>query len=170
MKKIILAAVLILSLCGCSKAVSAVPADVAETYKKDFSGKVLAVFGENEAEMSITKNGMSISFIANSPAELEGMGIEISDEHAKVSYQGMEQEIRKDSLPEGTPFLLLEELFDELSEPDEFNLSTEEGNIVAENSDFRAVLSAEDFSPISAEFPEYNTKFTFSEWVFGAAE
>lgn len=170
MKKLVFAAVIALLFCGCSNTAEITPQEIAEVYKQDFSAKALAVFGENETEMSIVKNGMSISIIANSPAELEGMGIEIFDEHAVVTYDGMEQEIRKDSLPEGTPFLLLEELFDELSEADEFTLSTENENLVAKNDDFTAVLSAEDFSLISAEFPRHDTKFTFSEWVFGAAE
>jgi hypothetical protein len=98
------------------------------------------------------------------------MGIEISDEHAKIGYKGMEQEIEKDSLPEGTPFLLLEELFEELSDPEEFTLSTENENIVADFGDFSAVLSSEDFSLISAEFPFFETKFTFSNFEFLPSE
>ena len=170
MKKIILVLVLIFSICGCSNETEVTLQEVAESFKQNFSTEALAAFGENEAEMSITKNGMSISIIVSSPAELEGMGIEISNEHAKVTYEGMEQEISKDSLPEGTPFLLLEELFEKLSEPDKFTLSTENGNLVAKGDDFTAVLSPENFSIISAEFPRFSAKFTFSDWFFGAAE
>ncbi|MBR5872016.1 MAG: hypothetical protein IKZ06_00010, partial [Oscillospiraceae bacterium] len=99
-----------------------------------------------------------------------GMGIEIFDEHAKISYNGMEQEIKKDSLPEGTPFLLLEELFEELSDPEDFVLSTENEKLFAKGEDFSAVLSKEDFSLVSAEFPAFGTKFTFSDFKFEAAE
>ena len=134
------------------------------------SASVKAAFGENEAEITVLKNGMSISFSVYSPNELSGMGIEIFDEHAKISYNGMEQEIKKDSLPEGTPFLLLEELFDGLSDPEDFILSTENENLLADFGDFSAVLSAEDFSLISANFPAFETKFTFSDFEFLPAE
>ena len=170
MKKIILIFVLIFALGGCSKAAAAEPAEVALAFAQDFSAEALVTFGGNEAGMSIAKNSMSISILLNSPEELAGMGIELFDEHAKVSYQGMEQEINTDTLPEGTPFLLLEELFDDLADPDEFTLSTEGENLLAKNEDFTAVLSAEDFSVISAKFPLYDTQFTFSGWVFGGVQ
>lgn len=170
MKKIILLLVIIFVLCGCSNSVSVTPQEVAEKYKQNFSSSVIAVFGDNQTEMEVLKNGMSISVSVNSPAELSGMGIEIFDEHAKIIYEGMEQEIKKDSLPEGTPFLLLEELFDELSDPDEFTLSTENENIIAKGEGFSAVLSPEDFSLVSAKFPLFETEFTFSDFVFKSAE
>ena len=161
MKKFIMLAAFVLLFSGCSNSLKVTPQEVADAYGKDFSASVKAVFGERETEMSVSKNGMSISIIVNSPAELSGMGIEISDEHAKIGYKGMEQEIEKDSLPEGTPFLLLEELFEELSDPEEFTLSTENENIVA---------NSEDFSLISAEFPFFETKFTFSNFEFVPSE
>ena len=170
MKKFIMLAAIVLLFSGCSNSLKVTPQDVANAYGKDFSASVKAVFGERETEMSVSKNGMSISITVNSPAELSGMGIEISDEHAKIGYKGMEQEIEKDYLPEGTPFLLLEELFEELSDPEEFTLSTESENIVADFGDFSAVLSAEDFSLISAEFPFFETKFTFSNFEFVPSE
>ena len=170
MKKLIMLVAFVFAFSGCSNSVSASPEETSKAYKNDFSASVKAVFGKNESEMSVLKNGMSISFSVNSPKELSGMGIEIFDEHAKISYNGMEQEIRKDSLPEGTPFLLLEELFEELSDPEEFALSTENGNLVAKNENFSAVLSAEDFSLISAEFPFFETKLTFSDFEFKPLE
>ena len=170
MRKIIFLFSFLLLFSGCSNSVSVTPQEVAEKYKQDFSSSVIAVFGDNRTEMEASKNGMSISVSVNSPAELSGMGIEIFDEHAKIIYEGMEQEIKKDSLPEGTPFLLLEELFEELSDPEEFTLSTESENIVADFGDFSAVLSAEDFSLISAEFPFFETKFTFSNFEFVPSE
>ena len=170
MRKIILYFALLFLISGCSNQSLPGSEEIAKSFEGDFSSSVKAAFGDSEAEMDILKNGMSISVFVDSPAELSGMGIEISDEHAKVIYNGMEQEIKKDSLPEGTPFLLLEELFDELSDPEEFVLSTGNGNIVAKTEDFSAVLSAEDFSLISAEFPFYKTKFTFSNFRFKAAE
>ena len=153
MKKIILSFVLMAMFSGCSNSFSVTPQEVAKVYEKDFSASVLVDFGKNRTEMEMLKNSMSISISVDSPAELSGMGIEISDEHAKISYNGMEQEIEKDSLPERTPFLLLEELFEELSDPEDFVLSTENGNLIAKGEDFSAVLSSEDFSVISAEFP-----------------
>ena len=170
MKKFIVLAAIVLMFSGCSNSLKVTPQDVAGAYGKDFSASVKAVFGERETEMSVSKNGMSISISVTSPAELEGMGIEIFDEHAKIIYEGMEQEIKKDSLPEGTPFLLLEELFDELSEPDEFTLSTENENIIAKGEGFFAVLSPENFSLVSAKFPLFETEFTFSDFVFKSAE
>ena len=170
MKKIIMLTAFVLLLYGCSKSPSATPQEVAKAYEQDFSASAMIVFGDNKAEFDVLKNGMSISISLNSPAELSGMGIEIFDEHAKITYNGMKQEIRKDSLPEGTPFLLLEELFEELSEPEDFSLSTENENLAADFGDFSAVLSAEDFSLINAEFPFYETKFTFSNFEFKSAE
>ena len=170
MRKIIFLFSVLLLLSGCSNSVSVTPQEVAEKYKQDISASVAAVFGENEAELDIVKNGMSISISANSPAELAGMGIEIFDEHAKISYNGMEQEIKKDSLPEGTPFLLLEELFEELSDPEEFVLSTENGKITAEGENFSAVFSPEDLILVEAKFPAFETKFTFSDFEFVQAE
>ena len=66
--------------------------------------------------------------------------------------------------------MLLEELFEELSDPEDFALSTENENIVADFEEFSAVLSSEDFSLISAEFPFFETKFTFSNFEFKPAE
>ena len=120
--------------------------------------------------MEVLKNGMSISFLLAFPKELSGMEVVLSDEHARVIFEGMEQEINTENLPEGTPFLLLEELFEELSDPEEFVLSTEKEKLVAKNDDFSAVLSAEDYSLISAEFSQYATKFTFSDFAFGTAK
>ena len=117
MRKIIFVFAFIFLISGCSNVSNVTPGEVAGVYNGDFTAEARAVFGDNEAEMLITKNGMSISISVTSPAELEGMGIEISDEHAKISYEGMGQEIKTDSLPEGTLFLLLEKLFDELSDP-----------------------------------------------------
>ena len=170
MRKIILSFVFLFLFSGCSISVSVTPQEVAKRYEQDFSSSVIAVFGDNRAEMEASKNGMSISISVNSPAELSGMGIEIFDEHAKITYNGMEEEIKKDSLPEGTPFLLLEELFDELSEPDEFTLSTENENIIAKGEGFSAVLSPQNFSLVSAKFPLFDTEFTFSDFVFKSAE
>ena len=170
MKRIIVLTAFVLLLSACSNSQAATPQEVAKAYEQDFSASAMIVFGDNKAEFDVLKNGMSISISLNSPAELSGMGIEIFDEHAKITYNGMEQEIRKDSLPEGTPFLLLEELFEELSEPEDFSLSTENENLAADFGDFSAVLSAEDFSLISAEFPLYETKFTFSNFEFKSAE
>ena len=170
MKKIILSFVLMAMFSGCSNSFSVTPQEVAKEYEKDFSASVLVDFGKNRTEMEMMKNSMSISISVDSPAELSGMGIEISDEHAKISYNGMEQEIEKDSLPERTPFLLLEELFEELSAPEDFVLSTENENLIAKGEDFSAVLSSEDFSVISAEFPFYETKFTFSNFEFRGQE
>ena len=170
MKKAVLSIMLLFSLFGCSNSFQVTPQEVAERYKQDFSALVLADFGENRAEMKIVKNGMSISIFVNSPAELEGMETEISDEHARISYNGMEQKIKKDSLPEGTPFLLLEELFEELSDSEDFSLSTENEKIVVKGEGFSAVLSPEDFSLVSAKFPLFETEFTFSDFVFKSAE
>ena len=170
MKKIILSFALLAMFSGCSNSFSVTPQEVAKEYEKVFFASVLVDFGKNRTEMEMLKNSMSISISVDSPAELSGMGIEISDEHAKISYNGMEQEIEKDSLPERTPFLLLEELFEELSDPEDFVLSTENGNLIAKGEDFSAVLSSEDFSVISAEFPFYETKFTFSNFEFRGQE
>lgn len=170
MKKLIAIIAFVLMFSACSNSLAAAPQEVAKAYEKDFSASAIIAFGDNKAEFDVLKNGMSISISLNSPAELSGMGIEIFDEHAKITYNGMEQEIRKDSLPEGTPFLLLEELFEELSEPEDFSLSTENENLAADFGDFSAVLSAEDFSLISADFPFYETKFTFSNFEFKSAE
>lgn len=166
MRKIIFVFAFFLLFSGCSNVSKVTPQEVAGVYNGDFTAAARVVFGDNEAEITVAKNGMSISIFVTSPAELEGMGIEIFDEHAKISYDGMEQEIKTDSLPEGTPFLLLEKLFDELSDPEDFGLSTENGNLAAKGEDFSAVLSAEDFSVISAKFPLFETEFAFSEFEF----
>ena len=170
MKKLVLVMVLFFAFSGCSSETNATPEDVAKAYKRDFSAAAKTVFKDMDTEMDIAKNGMSINIVLDSPKEVSGMGIEIFDEHAKISYEGMEQEIKTDSLPEGTPFLLLKDLFDELSDPEDFTLSTENEKLVAKGEDFSAVLSPEDFSLISAEFPFYETKFTFSNFAFAAAE
>jgi hypothetical protein len=170
MKKFIILTAIVLMFSGCSNPVQATPAEVAKVYEQDFSAASKIVFGDNKTEFDVSKNGMSISIIVNSPAELSGMGIEIFDEHAKISYNGMEQEIKKDSLPEETTFLLLEELFEELSDPEEFILSTENGKITAEGENFSAVFSPEDLILVEAKFPDLETKFTFSDFEFVQAE
>lgn len=169
MKKIILALALCLLFSGCSENGLPPPEEVSEAFEGGFSASVLMVSGENRVEAELLKNSMSISLSVVSPKELSGMGIEISDEHARITYEGMEQAIKTESLPEGTPFLLLEELFEELSDPEEFTLGREGDYISARGEDFSAILSLDDFSLISAKFPLYNAEFTFSEWVFSDA-
>ena len=166
MKKIIFSVVVLLMLSGCS--VSALPktADISEAYKKDFSALVTVEYGEETAKMEITKNGMSISFLLREPEELSGMSMVLFDEHAKVTYEGMTQDIDADKLPDSAPFLLLEELFDELSEPDEFVLSAENGEIIVQGDDFIATLYAEDFSLKNAVFPRFDTEFVFERFEF----
>ena len=117
MKKIVLSLMILLFVSGCSNSALTDPKEVAKAFEGDFSAAAKVSFDDTEAEMDISKNGMSISILLNNPPELSGMGIEIYDEHAKIIYNGMKQEIRKNSLPEGTPFLLLEELFEELENP-----------------------------------------------------
>ena len=166
MKKIIFSVVALLMLSGCS--VSALPktADISEVYKKDFSALVTVEYGEETAKMEITKNGMSISFLLREPEELSGMSMVLFDEHAKVTYEGMTQDIDADKLPDSAPFLLLEELFDELSEPDEFVLSAENGEIIVQGDDFIATLYTEDFSLKNAVFPRFDTEFVFERFEF----
>ena len=170
MRKIALIFMLLFYLSGCSNVALPSAEDVAKTYSQDFSANVIGTFGKNKTEIEVLKNGMSISFLLDFPKELSGMEVVLSDEHARVIFEGMEQEINTENLPEGTPFLLLEELFEELSDPEDFVLSTENENLVANSDDFTAVLSAEDYSLISAEFSQYATKFTFSDFAFGNAK
>ena len=166
MKKIIFSVVVLLMLSGCS--VSALPktADISEAYKKDFFAVATASYGEEPTNMEITKNGMNISFLLCEPEELSGMSIVIFEEHAKVTYEGMPQDIDADKLPDSAPFLLLEELFDELSEPDEFVLSAENGEIIVQGDDFIATLYTEDFSLKNAVFPRFDTEFVFERFEF----
>ena len=60
MRKIIFLLSFLFLLSGCSNSVSVTPQEVAEKYKQDFSASVSAVFGENEAELDIVKNSMSM--------------------------------------------------------------------------------------------------------------
>lgn len=169
MKKLFVLFAAILLISGCSENSLPPAENVAKAFEGDFSSSVIMNSGENKTEAKIIKNGMSISISVLSPRELSGMGIEISDEHARISYDGMEQDIKTGSLPEGTPFLLLEELFDELSDPEEFTLGREGDYISVKGEDFSALLSPDDFSIISAEFPLYNAEFIFSNWKFADA-
>lgn len=166
MKKIIFSIVALLVLSGCS--ISALPKteDISEVYKKDFSALVTVEYGEETAKMEIEKKGMSISFLLHEPEELSGMSIVLFDEHAEVTYEGMVLDINTDNLPDYAPFLLLEELFDELSEPDEFVLSTENGEIIVQGDDFIATLYTEDFSLKNAVFPQFDTEFDFEKFIF----
>ena len=166
MKKIIFSIVALLVLSGCS--ISALPKteDISEVYKKDFSALVTAEYGEETAKMEIEKKGMSISFLLREPEELSGMSISLFDEHAEVMYEGMIQNIEKDNLPDYAPFLILKELFEELSEPDEFFLSTADGELIAQGDEFIATLSPEDLSLKNAVFPQFDTEFDFEKFEF----
>lgn len=166
MKRAVFILVLIFLFCGCGKAIKPSANDVAKVYSKDFS----AVAEKKNMVMDISKNGTSISFTAKYPKEVEGLCVLLSDEHAKVEFEGMTQEINTESLPEKAPFLLLDELFESLSNPEDFSLSTENDKIIAANDDFTAVLSEEDYSVITAVFPQYDAEFTFSEWNFLSEE
>ncbi len=168
MKKLIAGLFLVLVLGGCSANAAVSTAEVAKAYSGDFYTEAKAAFGEATAEMSIEKKPMSISILLSSPGELAGMSIELFDEHALITYEGMTQELDTDNLPDGTVFLLIEELFDELSDPDEYILSTENGDLKAKADDFTAVLNPENFGLISAKFPRYSTEFTFGEFAFGS--
>ena len=72
MKKFIIFAALVFALSGCSNSLSVSPEEVSEAYGKDFSASVKAAFGENKAEITVLKNGMSISIIVKSPARYWG--------------------------------------------------------------------------------------------------
>ncbi len=170
MKKILALFFALLMLCSCSNALAVSTAEVAAAYQGNFTAKVKAVFGGNEAEFTVAKKPESISISATYPCELAGMSIELFDEHAAITYEDMTQDIDTDNLPEGTAFLLLQELFEELADPEDFALSTEKENLRAQNEDFSAVLNSRDFGLISAKFEKYATEFTFSDWNFAAAE
>lgn len=166
MKKIIFSIVVLLMLSGCS--ISALPKteDISEVYKKDFSALVTVEYGEETAKMEIEKKGMSISFLLREPEELSGMSIALFDEHAKVTYEGMVLDINTDKLPDSAPFLILKELFEELSEPDEFFLSTADGELIAQGDEFIATLSPEDLSLKNAVFPQPAMEFNFEKFEF----
>ena len=166
MKKIIFSIVVLLMLSGCSDSVLPKTADVSEVYKKDFSALVTVEYGEETAKMEIEKKGMSISFLLREPEELSGMSMALFDEHAKVTYEGMVLDINTDKLPDSAPFLILKELFEELSEPDEFFLSTADGGIIVQGNDFIATLYTEDFSLKNAVFPQFDTEFDFEKFIF----
>ena len=170
MRRIIAFIALVFVLAGCSKAFEPKPKDVAAVYKNDFSVKAKATYGENETDFKITKNGMSISFVVESPKELSGLSIALSDEHAKVDFEGMELLLETENLPEKAPFFLVEELFENLSDEEDFTLSTDKNSVLAKGENFSAILSPEDFLLESAAFSEYKTEFSFSEWEFYAEE
>ena len=162
MKKAVLFLVLILSLSGCDKNFVPGKDDIARVYSGDF----FALAETENTGIEISKNGMSISFIAKYPEEIEGLSVVLFDEHAKVEFEGMTQEIKSENLPQKAPFLLIDELLDSLSDPEDFSLSTENGKIIASGEDFSAVLSEEDFSVVTVVFPRYDEKIIFSEWIF----
>ena len=166
MKRIIFIMVLILSFCGCSKEIWVTPQEVAERYSEDF----FVAAKTEETEMDISKNRMSISFDVKNPKEISGLKVELSGEHAKVIYEGMEQSINTKNLPEKAPFLLVSYFFECLADAEKFSLSIEGDNIIAKNEDFTAVLSKENFSVVKAVFPQYDAEFFFSEWSFSSAE
>ncbi len=169
MKKIIFLVAVLLMFSGCSNAGTPSAAEVSEKYRKDFSANVSAVYGKENAKGKITKNGMSISILLNEPEELKGMSITVFDEHADISYEGMTQRIETDDLPDGAPFLLLEKLFDELSDPDEFTLSTAKDGFAVNGDDFTAAVD-DDLVLQNAVFPRYDTEFVFDGWDFLPSE
>lgn len=166
MKKLLLFLIFVFVFSGCSKADIPEPQEVEKAFEKDFFASVTAGYGGGKTKMEINKNGMSISVDVLSPSDLKGLFVEISGEHAKVKYENIEQTIETEELPEEAPFLLLEELFDDLSDSEDFVLSNENGRLFAKNPDFTVELSADDYSVISAVFPEYEVRFDFSKFVF----
>lgn len=169
MRKLIFVLSVILIFVGCSKA-PAEPQDVSKAYQADFSAAVNAECGEENFKIKIQKNGTSISFYVEEPENLAGLSISLDGEHASVSYKDIQTEFDVKNLPEKAPFLLLLKLFDELSSPEEFVLSTAGDELFAQGKDFAAVLSSEDFSLINAVFPEYETEFEFFDFKFSFDE
>lgn len=166
MRKIIIFMAVLLIFCGCSKNEKVRADEISKAFKNGFSARVTVLCGEDEIEMTLLKNGTSISFFAEKPAELKGLSIVLFDEHAKVNFEGMELSLQTEKLPEKAPFLLLEKLFKNLENPAEENPSTDENSVLINEKDFFARLSKKDFSAESAIFPEYKTEFSFSEWEF----
>lgn len=166
MKKIIFVLAVLLVFSGCSNPAMPSPSEVSEKYKNGFSALATAEYGEDTAETEIIKNGMSISFLLKNPPELSGMSIVLFDEHAEVTYEGMTMDIDTENLPDFAPFLLLAKLFEELSDPEEFALSTASGEIIVQSDDFTAVLSSEDLSLKTAVFPRFDTEFDFEKMEF----
>ena len=162
MKKIAVLSFALLFLFGCSSSFVPSAKTVSEAYNSDFSADVTALADDFDAKIKVSKNGKSISFVVIYPEDIAGMSIALFDEHALISYEGMEQKIKKENLPEKAVFLLLEDFFEDMSDPEEIVLTAEGDKLLVTSDDFFGELDKENFSPKEITFPQYNAKFLFS--------
>jgi len=140
--------------------------EVSMAYQQGFTCKATAVYAEDETEMKIEKNGLSIKLNVLSPAELSGLSIEISGGKLTADFEGMNTELDVNGLPSAGPLKLFCNLIETLSLPDEFSVTQRGSEVTALGKDFSAGLDPESLGLLKAEFPNEGVEFIFSEWAF----
>ncbi len=163
-KKIIVVLSLLLLVSCSAPALST--EEISTAYQQGFTCIVTAVYGGDETAMEVSKNGANIRFCLVSPEELAGLNMEISGGKMSASFEGMGAELDFDALPESGPLKLFCLIVETLSLPDEFSLGQSGKDIIVIGRNFSAKLDPNGLGLLSAEFPNEETEFTFSEWAF----
>ncbi len=162
-KIIVLLSLLLLTSCS---APTLSTESVSAAYQKNFTCKMTAAYAGDETAADVERNGLSITFDVTSPEELAGLSMETADGKIKVSFEGLETELNFSELPESGPLKLFCGLVETLSLPDEFSLSQNGNELIILGKNFSARLDPESLGLLSAEFPEEETEFIFTDWAF----
>ena len=166
MKKMLVFVVsLTILLCGCDKTSGE---DTPETNRL-FSVTAEIGYGENDISCKITRLGDNLwKSEINSPFEIEGITLSLSDDIMITEYHGMTVAADKNTLPEDNVHLVIAECIDHsakasslpYSETDDgkrvFSGECEKGEyeIVVDENDNLCSLSVKDFG-IEAEFSDF---------------
>lgn len=166
MRKYLAAIGLTLLLTACSAKGTVSTATIGERYAGGFSTAATVTTEEDTLEMTVTKNGMSITVFVEKPEELRGLSIQSDFEKTKVTFEGMEKEFVTEKLPKEAPFRLLGAALSALETGEGFSVERTKEGVAVFGDGFSGVLSPEDLSLFSLSFPAEKTEVSFSDFRF----
>ncbi len=153
-------------LTACSTKDTVSTAKIGEQYASGFSTAATVTTEEDTLEMTVTKNGMSITVFVEKPEELRGLSIQSDLGKTKVTFEGMEKEFVTERLPKEAPFRLLGTAFSVLETGEGFSAERTKEGVAVFGDGFSGVLSPEDLSLFSLSFPAEKTEVSFSDFRF----
>ena len=166
MKKILAIIFCLLFFSSCSTAKPLSTSDVAAKYENFVSASVTAETAEDIFQMDAVKNGLSITFSAEEPAELSGLSITETDGEVTVEFEGMAVAFPAEKLPSAAPFLLFCEALETLQAPNAFSVKSQKDGVSVTAKRFSAELDPETAALQTLEFPAEQVRFSLENVVF----
>lgn len=166
MKRILAVFFCILFFSSCSSVKPMSTADVAARYEAFVSASVTVKTAEDVFRMNVSKNGLSITFSVEEPAELCGLSITKAEDEVTAKFEGMTVAFPVEKLPSAAPFLLFCEALETLQTPNVFSVKSQRNGVSVTAKRFSAELDPETAALQTLDFPAEQARFSFEKVVF----